>query len=118
MKKTNKKSLDKSLEKTSNSFFDKIKKAVVGKTKVDVEVLDELEEILITSDVGVKTTIKIIDAIESRVAKEKYTNPQELDLILKEEIGNIIFDEKFVMLRLKFIEYSIFNFVKLLTIFD
>ena len=94
LKKTNKNSLDKSLEKTSNSFFDKIKKAVVGKSKVDVEVLDELEEILISSDVGVKTTIKIIDAIESRVAKEKYTNPKELDEILKEEIGNIIFDEK------------------------
>ncbi len=91
--KTNQNNLDKSLEKTSNSFFEKIKKAVVGKKKVDIEVLDNLEEILITSDVGVKTTIKIIDAIESRVAKEKYTNPQELDIILKEEIGNIIFDE-------------------------
>ena len=92
-KKTDKKNLDKSLEKTSKSFFEKIKKAVVGKTKVDVEVLDELEEILITSDVGVKTTIKIIESIEERVSKDKYTNAQELDIILKEEIGNIIFDD-------------------------
>ena len=92
-KKTDKKNLDKSLEKTSKSFFEKIKKAVVGKTKVDVDVLDELEEILITSDVGVKTTIKIIESIEERVSKDKYTNAQELDIILKEEIGNIIFDD-------------------------
>ena len=92
-KKTDKKNLDKSLEKTSKSFFEKIKKAVVGKTKVDVEVLDELEEILITSDVGVKTTIKIIESIEERVSNDKYTNAQELDIILKEEIGNIIFDD-------------------------
>ena len=92
-KKTDKRNLDKSLEKTSKSFFEKIKKAVVGKTKVDVEVLDELEEILITSDVGVKTTIKIIESIEERVSKDKYTNAQELDIILKEEIGNIIFDD-------------------------
>ena len=93
-KKTDKNNLDKTLEKTSKSFFEKIKKAVVGKTKVDVEVLDDLEEILITSDVGVKTTIKIIEKIEERVSREKYTNAQELDIILKEEIGNIIFDEK------------------------
>ena len=93
-KKTDKKNLDKSLEKTSKTFFEKIKKAVVGKTKVDVQVLDDLEEILITSDVGVNTTIKIIESIEERVAKDKYTNAQELDVILKEEIGNIIYDEK------------------------
>ena len=92
-KRTDKKKLDKSLEKTSKTFFEKIKKAVVGKTKVDVQVLDDLEEILITSDVGVKTTIKIIEAIEQRVAKDKYTSAQELDIILKEEIGNIIYDE-------------------------
>ena len=93
-KKTDKKNLDKSLEKTSKTFFEKIKKAVVGKTKVDVQVLDDLEEILITSDVGVNTTIKIIESIEERVANDKYTNAQELDVILKEEIGNIIYDEK------------------------
>ena len=93
-KKTDKKNLDKSLEKTSKTFFEKIKKAVVGKTKVDVQVLDDLEEILITSDVGVNTTIKIIESIEERVAKDKYTNAQELDVILKEEIGNIIYDDK------------------------
>ena len=69
-----------------------IKKVVVGKTKVDATTLDDLEEVLITSDVGVKTTLKIIDSIEERVRKEKYTNAQELDTILKEEISNIIFD--------------------------
>ena len=84
--------LDKSLEKTSSSFIEKIKKVVVGKTKVDATTLDDLEEVLITSDVGVKTTLKIIDSIEERVKKEKYTNAQELDTILKEEISNIIFD--------------------------
>ena len=91
-RKSNNDKLDKSLEKTSSSFIEKIKKVVVGKTKVDATTLDELEEVLITSDVGVKTTLKIIDSIEERVKKEKYTNAQELDIILKEEISNIIFD--------------------------
>lgn len=91
-RKSNNDKLDKSLEKTSSSFLDKIKKVVVGKTKVDATILDDLEEVLITSDVGVKTTLKIIDSIEERVQKEKYTNAQELDKILKEEISNIIFD--------------------------
>jgi fused signal recognition particle receptor len=91
-KKSNNDKLDKSLEKTSSSFIEKIKKVVVGKTKVDATTLDDLEEVLITSDVGVKTTLKIIDSIEERVKKEKYTNAQELDTILKEEISNIIFD--------------------------
>lgn len=93
-KKTDKKKLNKSLEKSSKSFLDKLKTVVLGKSKVDAAVLDDLEEILITSDVGVKTTLKIIDAIEERVQNQKYTNAQELDLILKEEIQNIIFDEK------------------------
>ena len=91
-RKSNNDKLDKSLEKTSSSFLEKIKKVVVGKTKVDATTLDGLEEVLITSDVGVKTTLKIIDSIEERVKKEKYTNAQELDTILKEEISNIIFD--------------------------
>lgn len=91
-RKSNNDKLDKSLEKTSSSFIEKIKKVVVGKTKVDATTLDDLEEVLITSDVGVKTTLKIIDSIEERVKKEKYTNAQELDIILKEEISNIIFD--------------------------
>ena len=91
-RKSNNDKLDKSLEKTSSSFIEKIKKVVIGKTKVDATTLDDLEEVLITSDVGVKTTLKIIDSIEERVKKEKYTNAQELDTILKEEISNIIFD--------------------------
>ena len=91
-RKSNNDKLDKSLEKTSSSIIEKIKKVVVGKTKVDATTLDDLEEVLITSDVGVKTTLKIIDSIEERVKKEKYTNAQELDTILKEEISNIIFD--------------------------
>lgn len=91
-RKSNNDKLDKSLEKTSSSFIEKIKKVVVGKTKVDATTLDDLEEVLISSDVGVKTTLKIIDSIEERVKKEKYTNAQELDTILKEEISNIIFD--------------------------
>ena len=91
-RKSNNGKLDKSLEKTSSSFIEKIKKVVVGKTKVDATTLDDLEEVLITSDVGVKTTLKIIDSIEERVKKEKYTNAQDLDTILKEEISNIIFD--------------------------
>lgn len=91
-RKSNNDKLDKSLEKTSSSLIEKIKKVVVGKTKVDATTLDDLEEVLITSDVGVKTTLKIIDSIEERVKKEKYTNAQELDTILKEEISNIIFD--------------------------
>ena len=88
--KDKKESLDKGLEKTKESFFSKIGKAVAGKAKVDEEVLDELEEILITSDVGVETTIKIIDRIEARVAKDKYLNAGELDVILREEIAKLL----------------------------
>jgi fused signal recognition particle receptor len=90
--KKKKDSLNKGLKLSSESFFSKISKAIVGKSKVDAEVLDELEEILISSDVGVKTTLKIIDRIENRVAKDKYINADELDLILKEEIIAIIND--------------------------
>lgn len=78
--------LDKGLEKTKEGFFSKITKAVVGKSTVDEEVLDELEEILVTSDVGVTTTLKIIDRIEDRVARDKYVNTSELNGILREEI--------------------------------
>ena len=77
--KDKKKTLDKGLEKSSQSFFSKLGKALVGKSKVDEEVLDELEEILITSDVGVDTTLKIIKRIEERVAKDKFVSASVLD---------------------------------------
>ncbi|WP_033563805.1 signal recognition particle-docking protein FtsY [Sphingobacterium sp. SYP-B4668] len=82
--------LDKGLEKTKEGFFSKITKAVVGKTTVDDDVLDELEEILVTSDVGVSTTLKIIDRIQARVARDKYINTSELNSILKEEIQALL----------------------------
>ena len=91
---TKKESLNKGLKISSQSFFSKISKAIIGKSKVNDEVLDELEEILISSDVGVKTTLKIIDRIENRVAKDKYISTDELDLILKEEIISIISDDE------------------------
>ena len=81
-----KQDLDKSLNKTRFSFFERIAKAVVGKSKVDAEVLDNLEEILVTSDVGVETTLKIIKRIEERVARDKYVGTGELNKILREEI--------------------------------
>lgn len=83
-------SLDKGLEKTKDSLFSRLGKAVAGKSKVDDEVLDELEEILVASDVGVDTTIKIIDRIEARVARDKYLGAAELDSILKEEIAALL----------------------------
>tara|TARA_B100001059_G_scaffold208868_1_gene221429 strand:- start:76 stop:1026 length:951 start_codon:yes stop_codon:yes gene_type:complete len=92
--KEKKESLDKGLKKSNESFFNKISKVVIGKSKVDDQVLDNLEEILISSDVGVKTTLKIIDQIEKRVAKDKFLNSSELDLILKEEIIKIICDSE------------------------
>ncbi len=82
--------LDDGLSKTKESFFGKLSRAVVGKTKVDDEVLDNLEEILITSDVGVDTTLKIIERIEQRVAKDKYVGTAELNTILKEEIAALL----------------------------
>ncbi|MDT8347067.1 MAG: signal recognition particle-docking protein FtsY [Flavobacteriaceae bacterium] len=84
--KPDKEHLDKGLEKTKASFFDKLSRAVAGKSKVDDDVLDELEEVLITSDVGVDTTLKIIQQIEARVARDKYLNTSELHQILREEI--------------------------------
>lgn len=88
--KEKKETLDKGLEKTKDSFFSKLGKAVIGKSKVDEEVLDELEEILISSDVGVSTTIKIIEKIEERVARDKFLNASELDQILREEIAALL----------------------------
>ena len=87
-----KSSLDKGLEKTKKSFFSKLSNLFVGRSKVDIDVLDELEEILIRSDVGVDTTIKIIDNIETRVSEEKYVGKSELNKILKEEISKILED--------------------------
>ena len=84
--KEEKETLDKGLEKSNRGFFDKISRAIIGKSTVDDEVLDNLEEILIASDVGAQTTIKIIERIETRVAKNKYLNVNELDHILREEI--------------------------------
>lgn len=89
-KKENKENLDKGLEKTKESVFSKITRAVAGKSRVDEEVLDNLEEVLITSDVGVDTTIRIIRRIEERVARDKYMNTSELNGILKEEITALL----------------------------
>ncbi|MDN3607276.1 signal recognition particle-docking protein FtsY [Kaistella yonginensis] len=91
-KKEEKESLDKGLEKSSQGFFDKISKVVVGKSTVDEDVLDDLEEILIASDVGASTTIKIIQRIEQRVARDKFVGTDELDQILREEITGLLLE--------------------------
>ncbi|HLS31292.1 MAG TPA: signal recognition particle-docking protein FtsY [Flavobacteriaceae bacterium] len=88
--KDKKETLDKGLEKSSKTFFGKLSKAVAGKSKVDEDVLDEVEEILISSDVGVETTIKIIRRIEDRVARDKYLGTAELDAILREETAGLL----------------------------
>jgi fused signal recognition particle receptor len=85
-----KQTLDKGLEKSSTSFLSKLTKAVAGKSKVDDAVLDNLEEVLVTSDVGVNTTLKIIERIEARVAQDKYLGTEELNLILREEIAGLL----------------------------
>ncbi len=85
-----KQTLDKGLEKTKTSFFSKLTKAVAGKSKVDAEVLDNLEEILVSSDVGVNTTLKIIERIEERVSRDKYLGTDELNGILREEIAGLL----------------------------
>ncbi|MBI1225335.1 MAG: signal recognition particle-docking protein FtsY [Bacteroidetes bacterium] len=82
--------LDQGLEKTKTGFFDKLSKAVAGKSTVDVEVLDEVENILIASDVGLETTVKIIDRIEDRVKRDKYLNTSELDRIMRDEIVQLL----------------------------
>lgn len=88
--KDKKETLDKGLSKTKENVFSKITRAIAGKSKVDDEVLDNLEEVLITSDVGVDTTLKIISRIEKRVSADKYVNTQELTSILREEIANLL----------------------------
>jgi fused signal recognition particle receptor len=82
--------LDKGLEKTKSNIFNKITRAVAGKSKVDEEVLDELEQILISADIGLETTIKIIERLEARVARDKYVSVDELNAILKDEIVNLL----------------------------
>jgi fused signal recognition particle receptor len=89
-----KQSLDKGLEQSKTSFFSKLTKAVAGKSKVDDEVLDNLEEVLVSSDVGVETTLKIITRIEERVAQDKYLGTDELNLILREEIAGLLSETK------------------------
>lgn len=91
-KKEEKETLDKGLEKSNQGFFEKISKAVVGKSKVDDEVLDDLEEVLIASDVGASTTIKIIQRIEDRVARDKFVSTDELDAILRDEISGLLLE--------------------------
>jgi fused signal recognition particle receptor len=88
--KEKKETLDKGLEKTKQSFLSKLARTIVGKSKVDDEVLDNLEEVLITSDVGVETTLKIIDRIEARVSRDKVLGTNELNSILKEEIAALL----------------------------
>jgi len=85
-----KETLDKGLEKSKTSFFSKLSKAVAGKSKVDDDVLDNLEEVLVSSDVGVATTLKIIERIEARVARDKFMGTDELDRILREEIAGLL----------------------------
>ena len=88
--KKKKETLDQGLEKTKQSVFDKLSRAIAGKSKVDDDVLDNLEEVLITSDVGVDTTLKVIERIEARVAKDKYVSTSELNDILREEIAALL----------------------------
>ena len=88
--KKKKETLDQGLEKTKRSVFEKISRAVAGKSKVDDDVLDDLEEVLITSDVGIDTTLKIIDRIQQRVARDKYVSTSELNGILREEIAALL----------------------------
>ena len=91
-KKEQKESLDQGLQKTKTGFFEKITKAIAGKSTVDEEVLDELENALVGADVGIDTTIKIIDRIEARIARDKYINSSELNSILKQEIQAVLVD--------------------------
>ena len=90
LSKDKKEALDKGLNKTKENFFSKIAKAIAGKSTVDADVLDNLEEVLLTSDVGVNTTLKIIKRLEDRIAKDKYVGTQQLNSILKEEIASLL----------------------------
>ena len=92
--KEKKENLDKGLSKTKENVFDKITRAIAGKSKVDEDVLDDLEEVLVTSDVGVETTLKVIQRIESRVNRDKYVNTNELTAILREEIAAMLQDNR------------------------
>jgi fused signal recognition particle receptor len=94
LSKDSKESLDKGLEKTKTSLLTRISKVLIGKSQVDDEVLDNLEEILVTSDVGVETTLRIIDRVQKRVAKDKYTSTSELNRLLKEEIAELLLENK------------------------
>lgn len=89
-KEQKKETLDKGLEKTQRGFFDRLTRAVAGKSKVDAEVLDNLEEVFVTSDVGVDTTLKIIDRLEKRVARDKYVSSSELNTLLCDEIADML----------------------------
>src|SRR6185436_3998215 len=88
--KEKKESLEKGLEKTKTSFFSKLTKALAGKSTVDAEVLDNLEEVLVTSDVGVHTTLKIITRLEERVARDKYVSTSDLNALLKDEVASLL----------------------------
>ncbi|HEV7423753.1 MAG TPA: signal recognition particle receptor subunit alpha, partial [Candidatus Paceibacterota bacterium] len=90
--KKEKQTLDEGLQKTKDSFFSRVGKAIAGKTTVDEEVLDSLEEALVSADVGVDTTIQIIDRIEKRVARDKYLNTSELNAILRDEIEQLLLE--------------------------
>jgi fused signal recognition particle receptor len=87
-----KKELNEGLQKSKENFFKKLAKSIAGKSKVDDEVLDNLEEVLVTSDVGVETTLKIIDRIEKRVSKDKYLGTNQVNMILKEEIAGLLLE--------------------------
>src|SRR5919206_2904904 len=90
--KKEKESLDEGLQKTKENFFSKVSKAIAGKSTVDEEVLDNLEEALVSADVGIDTTVQVIDRIEKRVARDKYVGTSELNNLLKEEIEAILTD--------------------------
>ena len=90
--KDKKENLDKGLSKTKENVFSKISRAIAGKSRVDEDVLDNLEEVLVTSDVGVETTLKVIERIEKRIARDKYVNTNELTSILREEIASLLAD--------------------------
>ena len=99
-----KKELNEGLQKSKENFFKKLAKTIVGKSKVDDEVLDNLEEVLVTSDVGIETTLKIIERIEKRVSKDKYLGTDQVNMILKEEIAGLLLEndlekEKIILSR-------------------
>ena len=108
--KENKDSLDSGLSKTKESFFGKLTKAIAGKSTVDADVLDNLEELLITGDVGVATTLKIIKRIEERVKREKYISTAELNYTLKQEVVSLLADNNNDINK---IHFTIFNILKI-----